>query len=328
MTANQQEKSPESWYEAYEVPEAARGVMDLLLSSEEQRLIAAFIGASFSAADVREEFGLGSEAEASKLLRSAYRRGVVSAEDADAGSPRYHIGSFFPRLTVYAVTEQDSYQAIPEATRAALEALYFDRYYDALDWDEDGGRPTKDAVLTLGETLGLLEAKKAAGKNIYRVNCDCRSLKNGCDHVRDVCITFEDGTNTWPDRGIAESISLDEAKDVIRKADKDGLIHTSSPHGICNCCTDCCYLFRSRARRGSGRTWPASSRIIDIAAEACVGCGLCVKRCPLGALSLKSGASPAPDKKAVRDDKACIGCGLCISSCNFGALSLRADTVA
>jgi ferredoxin len=308
------------WYAAYEVPAAARGIIDLILTEKEQQLIAAFIGETFSAADARKALGSTDDGESRELLDSAYRRGVISI----AGESLYKINNFFSRLGIVSVNERNIYLSIPEETRSELEALYFDRYYDGLDWNRDGGRPTADTVITLDETLAILEEKDAEGKDIYRTNCDCRSLRNGCDHLKDVCITFVDGTNTWPDRGIAEKVSVEKASEIIIAADKDGLIHTLSPHGICNCCTDCCYLFRSKEKHDSGRVWPASNRIVYVGADECVGCGLCVKRCPFGALSLAAdGDELQKNKIVVRDDKACIGCGLCISSCNFDALSLH-----
>ena len=49
--------------------------------------------------------------------------------------------------------------------------------------------------------------------------------------------------------------------------------------------------------------------------EPCKGCGTCVKRCEMEALSIDN-------KKAVLDLKRCIGCGLCVSTCPTHSLSL------
>lgn len=44
----------------------------------------------------------------------------------------------------------------------------------------------------------------------------------------------------------------------------------------------------------------------------CVGCGDCVRQCPMTALSLDNG-------KAVVDRTKCVGCHMCLMTCSFGA---------
>lgn len=47
---------------------------------------------------------------------------------------------------------------------------------------------------------------------------------------------------------------------------------------------------------------------IEILRDRCVGCGLCVKACPFGAISIR-------ERRAVIDESICTLCGACVSSC-------------
>jgi Pyruvate/2-oxoacid:ferredoxin oxidoreductase delta subunit len=55
--------------------------------------------------------------------------------------------------------------------------------------------------------------------------------------------------------------------------------------------------------------------VASLNTDTCKGCGVCLKRCQMEAISLA-------DKKAALDLNRCIGCGLCVSTCPTESLSL------
>ena len=56
--------------------------------------------------------------------------------------------------------------------------------------------------------------------------------------------------------------------------------------------------------------------------QICVACGVCMKACPKGAVSVYRGCFAV-----VREDK-CVGCGLCAKSCPAGCIALKERSAA
>ena len=154
--------------------------------------------------------------------------------------------------------------------------------------------------------------------------CYCRHhgelVGHPCDKPKDVCMAFGPQAKYVAERGFAKLVSREEAIKVLDRSEEAGLIHCSSNTGkyisfICNCCGCHCGIIQSM-KRGVIPMGAVSSFIVMMNEDECSGCGVCIDRCQMDALSL-DGAM------LVRNAERCIGCGLCISVCPTEALKLE-----
>lgn len=292
--------------EKFEVPDVAVDYLELFFTKEEADFIEKIDKEIFTEKDIEKII----EGNAEEFIKNSYRRGIISLADEKEGI--YKVGNFYGRLDIFAISETEKYRSIPKEARKAIDGWYFDQYYDSLDKDPKV-RPTEDEVLTLQETLDFIDSQD---RPVYLNYCDCRSLSGDCNMPTKTCITYKNGINTFVHRGLSEEIDKERAKEVVREADKAGLMHTANPNGICNCCDDCCYLFRGQEKRDSRGFWPKSNHIVEIDKNLCVGCGLCTKRCRFKVFT-KEG------RDIQVDESKCVGCGICATACPVGALKMK-----
>ncbi|MDO4859674.1 MAG: 4Fe-4S binding protein [Bacillota bacterium] len=316
----------------FKAPEDSAVIMDKMLTEDEQLFIsAAEPDRDYEPREIEELFygcSQNPEPEPQDPVLRLYHRGVIDPGEKEGA---YRIGNFWSRLDIFATEELDLYMTIPEDIRLKTEDAYLKRYEESL-WDADpeklnaagGFRPTEDEVLPIEDVLTFIDGKD---EQAYLADCDCRSLRQACKAPRDLCITYRTGPYSFVRRGLAKPITKEEAREIVLRSEKEGLVHTINPGGVCSCCTDCCYLFRTAEDKGCLGTWPKVSYRIELDADACVGCGRCLERCRFGVLSAADGPEKnvKPEQKSrvfIADIDRCQGCGLCRSTCPADALRL------
>jgi Pyruvate/2-oxoacid:ferredoxin oxidoreductase delta subunit len=148
--------------------------------------------------------------------------------------------------------------------------------------------------------------------------CPCRlshflaDPSNHCQHPVETCIHYGNVSRWSVKYGMARRITVDEAVELLRKCNLDGLVHTVDINGcICNCCTDCCLMFRGMHELGT-KTLIPSPFLPQIDREKCNACALCVDVCPVGAMQVDDVAEAKSDL--------CIGCGVCVPRCDAHAI--------
>ena len=163
-----------------------------------------------------------------------------------------------------------------------------------------------------------------AGHQTFAVaNCVCRQemrlIDHGCEKPLETCLAFDSSAAYFVQDGRGRYITREEALALVRQAEVAGLVlqpgNTRNPGNLCMCCGCCCGVLRSLKMNPHPASMVSSPFYAVVDQDACAGCGTCLERCPMDAISL-------PDGAAEIDLERCIGCGLCTTTCPSDALSL------
>ena len=141
-------------------------------------------------------------------------------------------------------------------------------------------------------------SKYLDAEEVFSVSdCSCRTSREtmgeGCGHLKeDMCIQMGHAAEYYIKTGRARAITREEAYEIIRKAEDNGLMHSipnlDSPghtHAICNCCGCGCYVMRL-ANEFVNPDIARSNYKSVVDEDKCVACGECVESCPTNALRL------------------------------------------
>jgi NAD-dependent dihydropyrimidine dehydrogenase PreA subunit len=172
--------------------------------------------------------------------------------------------------------------------------------------------------------------------------CSCKHRKNidgehpDCKHPDEVCLHFNTLAHYMVNNGMAREITKEETLEILHKAADSGLVHglgnwQADSDTICNCCSCCCQWFEAYHKLGHSRSVDPSNYKVQVKAESCKGCALCVKLCPMDALQLRhsSSAKNKFHKVAQPDPDLCIGCGVCAHKCPTDSILLiQKDVIA
>ena len=151
-------------------------------------------------------------------------------------------------------------------------------------------------------------------------DCTCRVIDGACGKPLEVCIQVNKAANYSIERGTGRKLSKEEALEMLRMCEEEGLVHTvgnsrALGHIICNCCSDCCINWPGP--RTSPVNFTAPSRFTAVVEEdLCNGCEICLERCYFEAITIE-------DDLAVINEDNCMGCGLCTVTCAPEAMNLK-----
>ena len=157
--------------------------------------------------------------------------------------------------------------------------------------------------------------------------CQCRRSKEvsgmrvctNDQHPVEACLTFGEMAEYWLQNGSGRRVDVAEALAIADAAVfEHGLVpqlyFSQNPEVMCLCHSDCC-LVLAAIRATGGRTESidnVSAYTLACDPEACIGCGACVSRCPMEAVSMDG-------RGACAVDATCVACGQCALVCPSGA---------
>jgi len=158
-------------------------------------------------------------------------------------------------------------------------------------------------------------------------HCQCRVsmelVGKGCGRPTENCVSFGPMAKPVIERGMMRRVDRDEIIEIKRNAEREGCVTWMMNEGgswrgniSCSCCGCCCHGLRVvRDFNLPGLISKPHFRPVAVH-EKCTVCNVCVKVCPMDALSIVG------DRLEFNQAR-CIGCGLCVVSCKVDALKLE-----
>lgn len=177
--------------------------------------------------------------------------------------------------------------------------------------------PTYEEVAKIIEDI---EGPIAIFNCICRQNHDLRGDPCKQTSLRENCMAFGHDIQFSIDIGRGREITKNEALDILRKNQEDGLIlqagNSLKPNFICSCCGCCCGVLRGLSELPRPVDFFHTNYYAEVDSELCIGCGTCVERCQMNAIKLKNNIAKVITKR-------CVGCGNCAAVCPEEVMELK-----
>jgi electron transport complex protein RnfB len=157
-------------------------------------------------------------------------------------------------------------------------------------------------------------------------NCICKQLKDmenqPCKVTprREICMGFGHAAKLYIDQGWGRKITKDEAIDILKQNQEDGLVlqadNSQKLTFICSCCSCCCEGLSRIIKIPNPGEMMVTNFYAEVNVDDCTGCEACITICPMEAIKLV-------DNIAKIKKKRCIGCGNCVVRCPSEAISFN-----
>ncbi|BCJ93902.1 pyridine nucleotide-disulfide oxidoreductase [Anaerocolumna cellulosilytica] len=245
-----------------------------------------------------------SEEELRTILNQLAYTGVAKVwTDKEDNKDRYFVNIFAPGMLEMMVNNREQLSQHPEIGKAFEEYTRLRLAPMAAKFPEGMAMmrviPVESAIKDIPDVKPWERLSYYLDKyDTFSVSdCSCRQsrrvIEEGCGHMEhEICIQMGEGAEYYIRTGRGRKITKEEAKEILKFAEDNGLMH-EMPHtdglgesaAICNCCGCSCFSLRLATLFNTPDAI-RSNFTANVNKENCVACGQCVEHCPVNALTL------------------------------------------
>jgi electron transport complex protein RnfB len=275
-----------------------------------------------------KKYGISLE-QLEKVLKRMYKKGSINAkriQEDEGEAIHYHnaflaVGMFeyqLHRMTPEFYKNFEQY--MDEAFRAEVASTKINQLRTI---------PVEESIIPEHNIASHDELKNLIdqAQRIAIQECVCRQGKDligkPCkfSDLREVCFVLDDSVQHIIENEKGREITKREAYEIFEKVKQAGFViqpgNALKPNFICCCCGDCCDLLTNIKKLDRPLDMIHSNYFAIIEDDKCVGCGTCIDRCQMEAISLNE------LNIAEIDRELCIGCGNCVNICPEQAMKLK-----